>query len=94
MIDKIISPIGFPLVLVVIFWFSERNKSSEHKADRAKMRFGQGFVVLWPGEDAVAWRKEIERAGQDYPNLALLMTCNCRRYVRGNWSAAQFPRQV
>ena len=73
--EKIISPVGFPLVLLVIFWFSERNKNPERKADRATMRFWTGVCILIAcGEYDVAWHNEIGLAWQNHPELALFAT--------------------
>jgi len=70
LMEKLISPAGFPLVLFAIFWFSERNKSPERKASRAKMRFWAGLCGFMACADyAVAWHNEIGMAWQNHPEL-------------------------
>ena len=60
MFQRLIEPMMFPLILLGIFWFTERNKTPQHKPDRQKMRFWIGCCALIAcGEYAVAWHKEI-----------------------------------
>jgi hypothetical protein len=65
----------FPLFLFGLFWFSERNKSPDRKADPRKMRFWIGVCSLMAcGEYAEAWHWEIGLAWQNHPNWAIFST--------------------
>jgi hypothetical protein len=75
MLGKIISPVGFPLTLLALFWFSERNKNPDHKPDRKKMRFWIGCCSLMAcGEYAMVWHNEIGLAWQNHPELTVFST--------------------
>jgi hypothetical protein len=75
MFHKLVEPIMFPLIFLGLFWFSERNKNSDRKPDRQKMRFWTGVCALMAcGEYAAAWHGEIGLAWQNYPNLTSFST--------------------
>jgi hypothetical protein len=75
MFHKLVEPIVFPLILLGLFWFSERHKGPDRKADWQKMRFWIGVCSLMAcGEYAVAWHWEIGLAWQNHPNWALFST--------------------
>ncbi len=70
MVDRIVEPIGFPLLLLGLFWLGERNNNPDRKADPKKMRFWLGVASLIAcGEFATAWHNEIGWAWQRHPQL-------------------------
>jgi cytochrome bd-type quinol oxidase subunit 2 len=89
MVDKIVEPIMFPLLLVGLFWLSERNKNPDHRANREKMRFWVGVAILIAcGELAVAWHNEIGSAWQNHPELTFFATL----IVLTGFNAVVLPR--
>ncbi len=71
MVDRIVEPIGFPLLLLGLFWLSGRNKNPNRKADRQKMRFWVGVAILIAcGELATAWHNEIGWAWRNHPEIS------------------------
>lgn len=75
MVNKIVEPIVFGFLFVVLFWLSERSKNLERKVDHGKMRFWVGFAT-WMAclELANAWHSEIGSAWQKHPELTLFGT--------------------
>jgi hypothetical protein len=75
MMAKVFSPLGFPLLFVVISWVWLRNQSADHKAARAKMRL---WIVIASmiacGDYAIAWHNEIGSAWQNHPEFTLFAT--------------------
>jgi hypothetical protein len=75
MVHKIVEPVVFGFLFVVLFWLSERNKSPERKVDRKKLRFWVAFSVWMAcAEFASAWHNEIGSAWQSHPDLSLFGT--------------------
>ncbi len=67
---RIVEPLIFPLLLVGLFWLSERYKNPDRKADREKMRFWVAVAILIAcGEFATAWHIGIGSAWQNHPQL-------------------------
>jgi cytochrome bd-type quinol oxidase subunit 2 len=75
MIAKVLSPLGFPLLFVVIGWIALRNQRADHKAARSKMRL---WIVIASmiacGDYAIAWHNEIGSAWLNHPELTLFAT--------------------
>ena len=72
---KIIEPIVFGFLFVVLFWLSERNKKPERNVDRKRMRFWVAFAI-WMAcvELASTWHSELGSAWQSHPDLTLFGT--------------------
>jgi len=75
MVDKFLSPVVFPLILLGLCWLSERNKSPDHTPNRDRMRF---WIACWTllavGDYAIAWHNEIGHAWQSYPTVTFFST--------------------
>ncbi len=75
MVNRIVEPIVFGFLFVVLFWLSERNNDPERKVDGKKMRFWVAFSAwMTCVEFASAWHNEIGSAWQNHPDLSLLGT--------------------
>src|SRR5438270_2373915 len=75
MVSRIVEPILFGFLFVVLFWLSERNNNRERKVDRKKMRFWVAFSAwMTCVEFASAWHNEIGSAWQNHPDLSLFGT--------------------
>jgi hypothetical protein len=75
MVDRIVEPIVFPLLLVGLSWLMERNKSADRKADHERMKVWIGcWSFLACVEYALAWHKEIGLLWQSHPAIALSST--------------------
>jgi hypothetical protein len=75
MIHRIVEPLIFPLLLVGLFWLSERSKNPDRKANREKMRFWVAVAILIAcGELATDWHNEIGSSWQSHPELTFFAT--------------------
>jgi hypothetical protein len=75
MFHKIVEPIVFGFLFLVLFWLSERSNSPERKVDRKKMRFWVAFSAwMTCVEFASAWHNEIGSAWRNHPDLSLFGT--------------------
>ncbi len=75
MVSRIVGPIVFGFLFVVLFWLSERNKNAERRVDRKKMRFWVAFATWMAcAEFASTWHNEIGSAWQNHPDLTLFGT--------------------
>jgi hypothetical protein len=75
MVHKVAEPIVFGFLYVFLFWLSERNKNSERKVYREKMRFWVSFATWMAcAEFASTWHNEIGLAWQNHPDLTLFGT--------------------
>jgi hypothetical protein len=75
MFAKVISPLGFPLLLTFISWFLLRNQIANRTVRRAKMRLWLAIATaIACGDYAIAWHDEIGSAWQHHPEFTLLAT--------------------
>ena len=90
-LDKFVSPIVFPLILLGLFWFSERNKSPDHKPNRDRMRFWIGcWTLLALGELSLSHgTTKSDHAWQSHPTVTCLLNA---RDFRGDKLVAAIAR--
>jgi hypothetical protein len=75
MVNRIVEPMVFGFLFVLLFWLSERNRNPERKVDRDKLRFWVGFGTWMAcAEFASAWHSQIGSAWQNHPDLTLFGT--------------------
>jgi magnesium-transporting ATPase (P-type) len=75
MVRRIVEPIVFGFLFVIIFWLSERNKNPERKVDRGKMRFWMAFATwMTCAEFASLWHNQIGSAWQNHPDFTVFGT--------------------
>jgi hypothetical protein len=75
MIEKLLSPLVFPLGFLAATWVWLRIQSPDHKVGRAKIRFWIACAsVIACGKYALAWHSEIGSAWQTHPGLTLFGT--------------------
>ena len=92
MVNRIVEPIVFGFLFVVLFWLSERNNDPERKVDGKKMRFWVAFSAwMTCVEFASAWHNEIGSAWQNHPDLSLFRDSRRIRDTQGHWADLTRP---